>query len=292
MGESASLLVVDEAWYATLSSWGSLVPILAQRPNPQAWSMTASNEHMKDLVPAQMSDPDVLNMVWGAHPDENPLHPDTWQAASPFWGTVDAGMSRHRLMSSQQRNPAFVYEYLSRLPAENTGRRVWLPNWPGHAEVLEAPGDVVAALDKGTAPEQQFSAVVAWRTAADRVALIAKTGLRDADEAVAWARAHGAATLIVGATYLPTITPTPGVKMVKGVTQLTNERSRLFSALVHDGRIVTDGSLDVQDARADDHGILSAKHSVGEITSVKCAVWAAGEALRRDKPEQPRAQVW
>jgi hypothetical protein len=156
--------------------------------------------------------------------------------------------------------------------------------------MLPAPaGPIIGAVD--SSPDgSQFVAAIAFLDESERLCVSGAGDMADLDAAVAWARAHGAEKVMVGWSYVKNVRPARPGEIVPAGMRLTNERSKLLASLVAQGKVVTDGTLKVDHARADDKGSLSTKLSLSDVTGVKLMVWLSGEATRRDTPM--RAAVW
>jgi phage terminase large subunit-like protein len=92
-GFSADCLLLDEAQILGKQQWGSIVPTMSARPNPQMW--------LFGTPPTESDDPFAFARVresakakkarhcwleWSAGPDDDPDDPETWAAANPSYG--------------------------------------------------------------------------------------------------------------------------------------------------------------------------------------------------------------
>ena len=130
-GFSADCLLLDEAQILGKQSWGSIVPTMSARPNPQLW--------LFGTPPTETDDPFAFSRVresskakkarhcwleWAADPGDDPDDPETWAKANPSYGVRisyeacaddraamdDDQFSMERLgmwASALQRNPVF-----------------------------------------------------------------------------------------------------------------------------------------------------------------------------------------
>ena len=92
-GFSADCLLLDEAQILGKPAWGSIVPTMSARPNPQLW--------LFGTPPTESDDPFAFNRVressvakkarhcwmeWSAKPGDDFDSPDTWARANPSYG--------------------------------------------------------------------------------------------------------------------------------------------------------------------------------------------------------------
>lgn len=92
-GFSADCLLLDEAQILDKQSWGSIVPTMSARPNPQLW--------LFGTPPTESDDPFAFSRVrdsamakkarhcwveWSAGPDDDIDDPETWAKANPSYG--------------------------------------------------------------------------------------------------------------------------------------------------------------------------------------------------------------
>jgi phage terminase large subunit-like protein len=92
-GFSADCLLLDEAQILGKDEWGSIVPTMSARPNPQMW--------LFGTPPTETDDPFAFSRVresskakkarhcwleWSAGPDDDPDDPETWAKANPAYG--------------------------------------------------------------------------------------------------------------------------------------------------------------------------------------------------------------
>jgi hypothetical protein len=83
---------VDESWDVDpMAITDGLEPALLERMSPQLHLTSTAHVKASSLmrrrltVALRAADPDVLLLLWGAHPDADVSFEETWRAASPHW---------------------------------------------------------------------------------------------------------------------------------------------------------------------------------------------------------------
>jgi phage terminase large subunit-like protein len=92
-GFSADCLLLDEAQILGKQSWGSIVPTMSARPNPQLWLFgTPPTETDDPFAFARVRESSAAKkarhcwLEWAANPSDNYDDPETWAKANPAYG--------------------------------------------------------------------------------------------------------------------------------------------------------------------------------------------------------------
>lgn len=92
-GFSADCLLLDEAQILGKQAWGSIVPTMSARPNPQAWLFgTPPTETDDPFAFARVRDSAMKGrarhcwLEWCADPEDDYDDPETWVKANPSYG--------------------------------------------------------------------------------------------------------------------------------------------------------------------------------------------------------------
>jgi len=93
-GFSADCLLLDEAQILGKRSWGSIVPTMSARPNPQLWMFGTPPTPDDDAFAfsrvresAMKKKPRHTWLEWSADPSDDFDDPETWAKANPSFGT-------------------------------------------------------------------------------------------------------------------------------------------------------------------------------------------------------------
>jgi hypothetical protein len=138
---------VDEAWGVDPQAiTDGLEPALLERRSPQLHLTSTAHVRASSLMRRRLSaalrsaDPDVLLLLWGAHPDADVADESTWRAASPHWTQERRGLiaRKYAAASAGQNEPEFddpdplrgwAAQYLNVWPTLFGGSGGILPNW-------------------------------------------------------------------------------------------------------------------------------------------------------------------
>ena len=312
-GLSASLAVVDEAWAvpATMIEEG-LVPTMVELAASQLLLVSTAHRKATALMLARRAaaltdlaavDRDLW-MEWSASPVVDIADPAGWRAASPQWSTKREALIRQRLAAAvageatddpDEPNPleAFTAQWLNRWPARrrHAGRGEALiadDAWAACAGALtSAAGPGVVALE-----ENRGEGAAAAFVATDGAGRFEVDGRAcpSWSEAIDLARffvdARPGSRIYVGArmnNQLPDDFPDRLAARKAGVTE-TGRGLSLLRALVAEGRVVHDGTADLDDqiARARVHNLtggglgLVNNNARGDL--LRAALWALDAA--------------
>lgn len=92
-GFSADCLLLDEAQILGRQAWGSIVPTMSARPNPQLWLFgTPPTVNDDPFAFSRVRDQSIARkarhcwLEWAADLDDDPDDPETWAKANPSFG--------------------------------------------------------------------------------------------------------------------------------------------------------------------------------------------------------------
>lgn len=152
-GFSADCLLLDEAQILGKQAWGSIVPTMSARPNPQMWLFgTPPTEDDDPFAFARVRESSMAHrarhcwLEWSAEPDDDFDDPATWAKANPSFGvriSAEACADDRAAMDDGQ----FALERLG----------IWDKVSPGPLSVAWAarlsttPSEIVSGLSLGVA---------------------------------------------------------------------------------------------------------------------------------------------
>lgn len=196
-GFSADCLLLDEAQILGKGAWGSIVPTMSARPNPQIW--------LFGTPPTDDDDPFAFSRVresarakkarhtwleWAAAPDADFDSPATWASANPAFGvriSEEACADDRAAMDDQQ----FAEERLGIWRLDSNSSVFSVSEW----KALDADGPAAGMKPKALAVDmsygrEQISVAACWHT--DNGGLFAEEVWAgpDAASAVEWLRAR------------------------------------------------------------------------------------------------------
>lgn len=149
---------VDEAWGVDPQAiTDGLEPALLERRSPQLHLTSTAHVRASSLMRRRLSaalrssDPDVLLLFWGAHPDVDVADESTWRAASPHWTEERRALIARKYAAALagQNEPEFddpdpvrgwAAQYLNVWPTLFGGNGGILPNWWQLGGEAPAPG--------------------------------------------------------------------------------------------------------------------------------------------------------
>lgn len=163
-GFSADCLLLDEAQILGKRAWGSIVPTMSARENPQAW--------LFGTPPTEDDDPFAFDRVresslkrkarhcwieWSAEPTDDFDDPATWAKANPSYGvriSQEACADDRAAMDDEQ----FAMERLGMWSTEGIGRVIDEASWAAVADQASMAVDrLTLAID--VSPDRSMSAV-------------------------------------------------------------------------------------------------------------------------------------
>lgn len=139
-GFSADCLLLDEAQILGKQAWGSIVPTMSARPNPQMWLFgTPPTESDDPFAFTRVREASLAKKVrhcwleWSADKGDDPDDPETWAKANPSYGVRlsyesiaddrsaldDEQFAMERLgmwFGADQRNPVFGPGFWEKVP--------------------------------------------------------------------------------------------------------------------------------------------------------------------------------
>lgn len=148
---------VDESWGVDPQSiTDGLEPALLERLWPQLHLTSTAHVKATSLMRRRLiaalrdADPNVLLMLWGAHPDADLSLESTWRAASPHWSEDRRELIARKYAAAQAGldEPEFddpdpvrgwAAQYLNAWPLLMGGNGLVMPHWPLCAVQKEPP---------------------------------------------------------------------------------------------------------------------------------------------------------
>lgn len=155
---------VDESWGVDPTAiTDGLEPALLERESPQLHLTSTAHVKASSLMRRRLTaalrdaDPNVLLLMWGAHPDADVANEATWRAASPYWSTDrrDLIARKYGAALAGQDEPEFddpdpvrgwAAQYLNVWPLLLGGEQAnkALPGWAGLATSQPPAGRTLA----------------------------------------------------------------------------------------------------------------------------------------------------
>lgn len=191
-GFSADCLLLDEAQILGKHAWGSIVPTMSARSNPQAW--------LFGTPPTDSDDPFAFSRVresamakkarhcwleWAAEPGDDFDDPATWAKANPSFGvriSEEACADDRAAMDRDQ----FALERLGMWSPEASGGVIPASSWRDAADRASMPVDRLA-LGVEVGPDLAWASVALAGQRADGAWHVALEANRDTHgEGVAW----------------------------------------------------------------------------------------------------------
>lgn len=168
-GFSADCLLLDEAQILGKQAWGSIVPTMSARPNPQLW-LFGTPPTPEDTPFAFSRVRDSANagkarhtwLEWAAEAGDNFNDAETWAKANPSFGvriTLEAVEDDRAAMDDDQ----FGLERLGIWPSERNGRAVIAASdWRDLADDGPADGTPPTALAVEMSHAREISVAACW----------------------------------------------------------------------------------------------------------------------------------
>lgn len=218
-GFSADCLLLDEAQILGKGAWGSIVPTMSARPNPQIW--------LFGTPPTDEDDPFAFSRVresakakkarhtwleWAAAPDDDFDDPVVWASANPAFGvriSEEACADDRAAMDDQQ----FSEERLGIWRLDDFASVFTAAEWKALGAEGPADGVKPKALAVDMSHDRQISVAACWHT--DGGGLFAEEVWAGPDSAAAveWLRARAGCRMpIVVDAASPAASLVPGLK--------------------------------------------------------------------------------
>ena len=173
-GKTVDLLVVDEAWFHSLSFLGTARPTLATRKlTRQMWALSnagtpdsAMLKHLRDQG-RQGADERIALFEWAAPEDADPSDPEVWRACMPAFD-LDPGVDEAFVRAEFGINPPDVFdrEWLNRWALDDGSTVIDLALW-GKCATRRPPRGSNLVLAVSCDIDLQNAAVVACSMSGD-----------------------------------------------------------------------------------------------------------------------------
>ena len=168
---------VDESWGVDPQAiTDGLEPALLERHSPQLHLTSTAHVKASSLMRRRLvaalrdADPDILLLLWGAHPDADVANVQTWRDASPHWSADREALigRKHAAALAGQHEPEFddpdpvrgwAAQYLNVWPLLTAASQSIMPSWPLVA-TAEAPGPL-GALGLAMDPDRVWLSLAA-----------------------------------------------------------------------------------------------------------------------------------
>ncbi len=304
-GYDAGLGQIDEGWAvpAAVVDEG-LQPAMMDRSNPQLMMTSTAHRKATSLMLTriaegrdQIADPRrTLLLVWCAAPDADPQDEREWRAASPHWDEDRLELMRDRW--TQIQSGRVVPDPDEPDPVEGF-KAQYLNVWQ-EPSIIAAKGwpDGFADCPTTAGQEPPFYGVGALEVSQDRnrygAALAVKLGDQVAvwtslsssiEQAVGWLNEHQPVTVLVGVSLKSEAEATAQFVVRPAGTAETRQATPLVQALAKRRALAHDHTaplmaecLSARVAEVESGEMLSAKRSVGPISTIKAMAWAAWAA--------------
>jgi hypothetical protein len=288
-GASANLVLLDEVWDVSPEDYREgLRPTQVARRMPQLWALSTAHRRATGLMLSLLQqgrngEGRVLLADWGAPVDADPLDPDVWRAASPWWDE-----QRGDEMQLAAGSQGFAEQWLNVWP-EGSGLGGWLPDGLVSACAREsvAPAPLVAAVEVDL---DQTS----WSAAVSDGHQVATLPARTLAEIVAWL-AGWAPPILLGhsaALSRPELAGVNAQLVAVKVHQVAGAASE-FADAVRVGSVMWDNPGPVAEqlgnvvlAQVDGLRRIVGDRSRGDVSLVKAMSWALWWA-RQNAPDAP-----
>jgi hypothetical protein len=277
--------LLDEVWDMEADAvTRGLLPSMSSRPNPfllmASTADVEGSELMRRWRNAAQNDPNVAVMEWAAPAHWDWRDPKTWEAATPHWTP-----ERQRFLAQQINlvpEVDFRTQYLNQEP-----RAIRSQRWVDLSELVDPhpvpTGPVVAAVD-GT-PTDDFAVAVGWH-GPDMLIHVKVEPAESLKAALSMVSAVRPMVVLMHPSTRKRLAvetwPTHGMS----TTDLA-AATGAFRAAASERRLRYTGDLladQLPAAGLSTHGLLSARHSHGDIYAVKAAAWVAWAVETRHAP--------
>jgi hypothetical protein len=227
-GFSADCLLLDEAQVLDKSAWGSIVPTMSARPNPQIW--------LFGTPPTDEDDPFAFSRVresamakkarhtwleWSANPDDDFNSPAVWASANPSYGvriSEEACADDRAAMDDQQ----FAQERLGIWSTDEQSAVLTMSEW----KALGAEGPALSVkplvLAVDMSHSRQISIAACWHAESEGLYGEEVWAGQDSAAAVAWLSARAGYRIpILVDSMSPASSLVPGLKASRAKVQIT-----------------------------------------------------------------------
>lgn len=228
-GFSADSLLLDEAQILGKAAWGSIVPTMSARPNPQIW--------LFGTPPTEEDDPHAFTRVresamakkarhawleYAASPDDDFDSPETWASANPAYGiriSEEACADDRAAMDDQQ----FAEERLGIWRIDNHRAVFTASEWKAFGSEGPAAGAKPVALAVDMSHGRQISVSACWHTDNDGLFAEEVWAGPDSAAAIEWLRARAGCRMpIVVDSVSPAASLVPGLKALRAKVVVTS----------------------------------------------------------------------
>ena len=228
-GFSADCLLLDEAQILDKGSWGSIVPTMSARPNPQIWLFgTPPTEEDDPFAFSRVRESAMAKTVrhtwleWAAAPDADFDSPAVWASANPAFGvriSAEACADDRAAMDDQQ----FGQERLGIWRVDSTNAVFTAAEWDALASDGPALGVKPEALAVDMSHGRQISVAACWHTEGGGLFAEEVWAGPDTAQAIAWLRARAGYRIpIVIDAASPASSLIPALKAVRAKVMMTN----------------------------------------------------------------------
>lgn len=228
-GFSADCLLLDEGQILGKSAWGSIVPTMSARPNPQIWLFgTPPTEEDDPFAFTRVRDSSMVKkarhtwLEWAASPDDDFDSRETWAKANPAYGvriSEEACADDRAAMDDQQ----FAEERLGIWRVDKHRAVFTEAEWKALGSDGPAEGVKPAALAVDMSHGRQISVAACWHT--DNDGLFGEEVWAGADSAaaVAWLRERAGCRMpIVVDSASPAASLVPALKALRAKVVTTS----------------------------------------------------------------------
>jgi hypothetical protein len=294
-GATASVAVADECWDLQPEVVTSaLQPTMVEREGSQLWLTSTANEGSTSLMPDFRSRAikgigKMFIAEWSAPPEADPLDPEVWIAASPYWTE-----QRGELMTSARSTTGFKFQWINQWPDLDHGHTAWLPGWDALEPAMGDPRFGIGAIES-SADRTVYGASVALKRD-DGVVDVWTCSAPNLQAACDWLTEQQPVVVLAGLSIKDQVVVPATIQGV-GVKE-TRYASPVLIESVRNGRVRHDHGDDMSQqvgwARLTktEHGdVLSAKASEGPISTLKAACWATWAAATGAIAVEP-PEIW
>lgn len=223
-GFSADCLLLDEAQILGKGAWGSIVPTMSARPNPQIWLFgTPPTDEDDPFAFSRVRDSAMAKkarhtwLEWAAGPDDDFDSPAVWAAANPAFGvriSEEACADDRAAMDDQQ----FAEERLGIWRVDSHRSVFTVAEW----KALGSDGPASGVKPKALAVDmsygrEQISIAACWHAEDDELFAEEVWAGPDASSAISWLRARAGCRIpiFIDGGSSPAASMIPGLKAIR-----------------------------------------------------------------------------